>query len=611
MNSLVAEVITSGWKMIEPDEFSNFETLEPSTIEFAREASKIFKKRYGKISSGIVDDLRKFADVPMTMQARINGKHSARLYKEKGIYRLVVDRKEVASSSSLITWFSVSDDFDRVAYFETDGSDEGILYILKSGTVQEKITGFFNQVLFFGDTYYAVQAFRGKNIPAGVPLNSQRVTLNGEIVWGDDVSEVEFISLSNFGEECIVAVGNWLKASIYRGKLKDPASWTKEVSLEHPAYPLGIRDGAIYLLEYAGYGAISRNGEIIVKFENPVEEFSGSIEPAMMLGDRLLAFTLKDAKLLPVVYDLAGSRQSVLPAYEFSALSASCHDMERAVFYSTSMGKPEIVYSYAGEKLVSVSENNLLDVEMKEGFVLNGNTKVHYFLGSGKSSRHDRAVVYGYGGFNIGVTPGYRPSYAYLLSKGTDIIFCNLRGGNEYGEEWHLQGTRENKINVFDDFRSVLEHLRKQGYRVVIEGASNGGLLTSYALLNFHDLINGAVVGKPVIDMLRFHKLLAGVYWTNEYGNPDDASDRRFLSSYSPYHNIKDRVYPPSLIWIRMNDDRVHPAHGMKFYARLKKTGSTTYLRADFSGGHIGLRHEAMLDESADIIAFIQSCLDG
>ncbi|EQD36836.1 prolyl endopeptidase, partial [mine drainage metagenome] len=376
----------------------------------------------------------------------------------------------------------------------------------------------------------------------------------------------------------------------------------------HPANHIAIRDNDVYVLEFSGYGAISRNGEIIVRFDNPIEEFSGSIEPVMMLADEIIAFTLKDAKLLPVVYDLAGKRKAELPIYGFSALTASCHDERKGIFYSTSLGKPEIVHSYSSGKLEKVSENKLLDPEISEEFSMNDETKVHYFLASAKDSRHDRAVVYGYGGFNVSTTPGYRHIYAYLLAQGIDIVICNLRGGNEYGEEWHLQGAREKKINVFNDFKAVVKTIRDRRYRIVVDGASNGGLLTSYSLVNFPELLNGAVIGKPVIDMMRFHLLLAGNYWTNEYGNPDDESDRKFLSGYSPYSHVGNRVYPASLTWVRMNDDRVHPAHGLKFYARLLETGSPAYLRADFTGGHIGLKHESMLQESADIIAFVHSC---
>ena len=596
--------------MTETDEYCSLELLDASTYEFAEKATDRFKKRYGKTSSSIINELRKFTDTPVTIQASIRDDHDARLYKEAGLYKLLVDGRLLVSTSKLITWFSVSDDFSRVAYFETDGSDEGMLYILRNGSVEEKHDGFFYQVLFFKDSYYAVQAFRGKDIPEGVPLNAQRVILDGNIVWGKDVSEVEFISLSRFGEECLVAVGNWMKARIYRGSLNDPATWKQVASMNHPAFPIAIRDGMIYLLEYTGYGAISRDGEIILRLDNPVEEFSGYVEPAMMIGDRLLVFTLKDAKLRPVIYDINGNKQADLPVYEYSALGASCHDEKRGVLHLTSMGRPEIVYSYSDGMLHLESEHRLLETEIKEGFAINGKTKVHYFLASRKGSRHDRAVVYGYGGFNLGTTPGYRPNYAYLLDKGVDIVICNLRGGNEYGENWHLQGTRENKINVFNDFKAVLESIGHQGYRIVVDGASNGGLLTSYTLINFPELIVGAVIGKPVIDMLRFHKLLAGIYWTNEYGIPDDENDRKFLSEYSPYNNIQNKHYPASLVWVRMNDDRVHPAHGLKFYARLEKTGSPAYLRADFSGGHIGLKYAALLDESSDIIAFILSCFD-
>ena len=333
--------------MIETDEYRSLEILDASTYEFAEKSTDRFKKRYGKASSSVGSELRKFTDTPVTIQASISGDHDARLYKETGLYKLVVDGNLLASTSKLITWFSVSDDFSRVAYFETDGSDEGILYIMKNGSIQEKHYGFFHQVLFFQDGYYAVQAFRGKDIPEGVPLNAQRIILDGNIVWGKEVSEVEFISLSRFGEECLVAVGNWMKARIYRGNLSDPATWKQVASMNHPAFPIAIRDGMVYLLEYTGYGAITRDGETIARLDNPVEEFSGYVEPAMMIGDRLLVFTLKDAKLQPVVYDINGNKQANLPVYEYSALAASCHDEKRGVLHLTSMGRPEIVYSYS------------------------------------------------------------------------------------------------------------------------------------------------------------------------------------------------------------------------------------------------------------------------
>ncbi len=595
--------------MNENDEYGKMEILDTSTYDFAKEATERFNEHFGKASAEIMERLRKFADIPVTLQVRVNSDHFARLYKEEGWYRIVVDGRQLASTMKLITWFSVSDDFARVAYFETDGSDEGTLYILKDGNIVERHEGFFNQVIFLKDGYYAVQSFRGENRPEGVPLNAQRVMLNGKIAWGKDVSEDEFISISGFRDECLVSVGNWMKARIYRGKIEDPITWKQVLNLDHPADPIAIRGNDVYVLEFSGFGAISRNGEIILKFDNPIEEFSGSIEPVMILGDEIIAFTLQDAKLLPVVYDLSGRKKTELPVYAFSALTASSKDEKKCIFYSTSLGKPEIVYSYSSGRLEKVSENTILDPEIKEGFAMNGETRVHYFLASAKGSRHDRAVVYGYGGFNVSTTPGYRHIYAYLLEQGIDIVICNLRGGNEYGEEWHLHGTRENKINVFNDFKAVLTTMRSRGYRIVVDGASNGGLLTSYSLINFPELLDGAVIGKPVIDMMRFHLLLAGNYWVNEYGNPDDENDRKFLSEYSPYNHVRKRVYPPSLTWVRMNDDRVHPAHGLKFYARLQATGSQAYLRADFTGGHIGLKHESMLQESADVISFVQSCL--
>ncbi|EQD27522.1 peptidase, S9A/B/C family, catalytic domain protein, partial [mine drainage metagenome] len=184
--------------------YSKLELLDTSTYDFAKKATERFKEHFGQESSKIVEGLRKFADVPVTLQVRVNSDHFGRLYKEQGWYRLVVDGKQLVSTLKLITWFSVSDDFHRVAYFETDGSDEGTLHVLKDGSLVESHEGFFHQVIFLEDGYYAVQSFRGRNRPEGVPLNAQRVMLNGRIAWGSDVSEDEFISISIYKDECLV-----------------------------------------------------------------------------------------------------------------------------------------------------------------------------------------------------------------------------------------------------------------------------------------------------------------------------------------------------------------------------------------------------------------------
>jgi prolyl oligopeptidase len=182
---------------------------------------------------------------------------------------------------------------------------------------------------------------------------------------------------------------------------------------------------------------------------------------------------------------------------------------------------------------------------------------------------------------------------------------ANLRGGSEYGEKWHRAGMRENKQNVFDDFIAVLEKLKNEGYKVAAWVRSNGGLLVSATLVQRPDVMDAAIIGYPVIDMLRFHKLYIGRVWIPEYGNPDNPEDREFLERYSPYHNVKKQNYPPIMIYTGLHDDRVHPAHALKFFMKLKELNAPVYLRVETKSGHMGASPETRIRELADMLSFV------
>ncbi len=162
-------------------------------------------------------------------------------------------------------------------------------------------------------------------------------------------------------------------------------------------------------------------------------------------------------------------------------------------------------------------------------------------------------------------------------------MVANIRGGCEFGEKWHRAGMREKKINVIKDFIYVIKHYkRKYRSKVVAMGISNGGLLVGSVITKKPEVLDGAIIGYPVLDMLRFHKLYIGKAWVPEYGNPDDPKDRRFLLKYSPYHNISSNVrYPPILVFTGLHDYRVHSAYAFKFVARLRDVGAKVYLRTE------------------------------
>lgn len=220
--------------------------------------------------------------------------------------------------------------------------------------------------------------------------------------------------------------------------------------------------------------------------------------------------------------------------------------------------------------------------------------------------------LYGYGGFNISVTPSYKPERMVFLEKGGIYAVANIRGGGEYGEEWHKAGTLANKQNVFNDFIGAAEFLISEKYtnpnRLAIHGRSNGGLLVGAVMTQRPDLFKVAIPSVGVLDMLRYHKFTIGYAWATDYGTSDNKEDFGYLISYSPYHNIKDVIYPATLITTADHDDRVVPAHSFKFAAALQKIGrreNPILIRIDKNAGHgAGKPTSKLIDEWSDIWTF-------
>jgi prolyl oligopeptidase len=221
-------------------------------------------------------------------------------------------------------------------------------------------------------------------------------------------------------------------------------------------------------------------------------------------------------------------------------------------------------------------------------------------------------ILYGYGGFNISLSPSFSASRIAWLEAGGVYAQVNLRGGGEFGQSWHEAGMKENKQRVFDDFIGAAEHLVRDGWtkpeRIAISGGSNGGLLVGACLLQRPDLFGCALPAVGVMDMLRFHKFTIGWAWQEEYGSPDKAEDFKVLRAYSPLHNVKPAKYPATMVLTGDHDDRVYPAHSFKFAAELQhqqKGSAPILLRVDIRAGHgAGKPTSKQLEETADMYAF-------
>ena len=238
-----------------------------------------------------------------------------------------------------------------------------------------------------------------------------------------------------------------------------------------------------------------------------------------------------------------------------------------------------------------------------------------------KKDRRNPTLLYGYGGFNISLTPTFATTRFLFLDKGGVLAIANLRGGGEYGEDWHQAGMLERKQNVFDDFIAAAEYLVLERYttsgRLAIGGGSNGGLLVGAAMTQRPDLFGAALPAVGVMDMLRFHRFTIGWAWTTEYGSADSAGQFPFLYTYSPLHHIappgRGCCYPPTMITTADHDDRVVPGHSFKFAAALQavQTGPRPVLiQIETKAGHgAGKPTSKIIDEAADRWAFLVSTL--
>jgi prolyl oligopeptidase len=355
------------------------------------------------------------------------------------------------------------------------------------------------------------------------------------------------------------------------------------------------------------------------------------LKEASLVGGKLIVTYLRDAKSAIAVHELSGAkiRDVVLPGIGSAGGFSGRKDDTHAFYSFTGFTDPGAIYRYdleSGESTLwkrpevdfegSAYETRQVFVPSKDG------TKVPVFLVHKKGIELDgshRTLLTGYGGFNISITPGFSVARAVWLERGGILAVANLRGGGEYGSEWHLAGTRLRKQNVFDDFIASAEWLVKEKYtspqKLAIQGGSNGGLLVGACMTQRPDLFGAALPAVGVMDMLRFHKFTIGWAWEKDYGSAEDPEEFRALLRYSPYHVLKPGTrYPATLVTTADHDDRVVPAHSFKFAARLQECqaedGPPVLIRIDTSAGHgAGTSLAKMIDRTADEWAFLEKVL--
>ncbi|MBN3877123.1 MULTISPECIES: prolyl oligopeptidase family serine peptidase [unclassified Nostoc] len=362
-----------------------------------------------------------------------------------------------------------------------------------------------------------------------------------------------------------------------------------------------------------------------------IPQSAETLESVGILNNQFVADYLKDAHSQIKIFDLKGAfiREVELPGLgSAGGFNGKRYDTE--TFYSfTSFTIPGTIYRYdmvTGKSEVFRQPQvdfNPDEYETKQVFYHSKDgTRVPMFITHKKGIKLDGnnpTYLYAYGGFNASMTPSFSVSLLVWMEMGGVYAMPNIRGGGEYGEEWHQAGIKDQKQNVFDDFIGAAEWLIANKYtkteKLAIAGGSNGGLLVGACITQRPDLFGAALPAVGVMDMLRFHKFTIGWAWTSEYGSADNPEEFPALYAYSPLHNIKpNTAYPATLITTADHDDRVVPAHSFKFAAALQEahTGDApTLIRIETKAGHgAGKPTAKIIEEAADKWAFLVRVLD-
>lgn len=343
-------------------------------------------------------------------------------------------------------------------------------------------------------------------------------------------------------------------------------------------------------------------------------------------GGYLFAKYIKDAVSYVIQYDYNGRkiREISLPG-KGTAGGFSGKKTEKNIYFSFSNYiMPSTTYSYHVENGTSdlyyrpnVKFNPDDYVSEQVFFTSKDGTKVPMMISYKKGLKKDGknpTILYGYGGFNISLTPSFSVVNAIWMENGGIYAVPNLRGGGEYGKKWHVAGTKMQKRNVFEDFIAAGEYLQKNGYTspkyMALSGRSNGGLLVGATMTMRPDLAKVAFPGVGVLDMLRYNQFTAGAGWAYDYGTAQDSKEMfEYLKGYSPVHNVREGVcYPSTMVITGDHDDRVVPAHSFKFGAELQKKqacSSPTLMRIEINAGHgAGRSTEQVIGENTDLLSF-------
>lgn len=450
-----------------------------------------------------------------------------------------------------------------------------------------------------------------------------------------DASKMVSATVSSDGRYLFASVHQgWSKSEVFvRFLARGDGQWRPLAEGRDAAYAVEAHEGSFYVLtnEDAPRYRVFRVEPTRLgrkDWQEIVPEDAASvIQEVQVLGGHLVLRRLRDAYTELEIRALDGRlvRRVELPTIGTASMLTGEPGGDEAFFSFNSFTRPSEIYrtSIRDGGLVLESQVELPisreDFEVQQvWYPSKDGTRISMFIVKRKGLSLDGGnptLLYGYGGFNITMEPAFSASLFPWLERGGVYAVPNLRGGGEYGEEWHRAGTLERKQNVFDDFIAAAEYLIASGYTspetLAISGGSNGGLLVGAAMVQRPKLFRAVLCSVPVLDMLRFHRVGVGKAWIPEYGDPEREEHFRFLLRYSPYHNISPgTAYPSLLVLTADSDDRVDPMHARKFAAAVmeatSRPGTSVLLRVERNAGHGGadLRRQ-VIGRVADQYAFL------
>ena len=440
--------------------------------------------------------------------------------------------------------------------------------------------------------------------------------------------------------------GNWLIIYVSKGTSPKNMIYFKNLTMERaPIMPLVDKfeadysfignDGSTFYFSTDKDASRKRVVKVDAlakdkKWETIIPEAAETLTGVDFVNNQFVLSYLKDAYTNVKIYNTNGKfvRDVKLPGIGTAGGFNGKRDATEVFYTFTSFTTPPTIYRYdmkTGKSEVfrkSDVKFNPNDFVVKQvRYKSKDGTMIPMFIVHKKGLKLDGTnptLLYGYGGFNISLTPGFSVSRLPWLEMGGVYAMANLRGGGEYGEEWHEAGTKLKKQNVFDDFIAAGEYLIAEKYtqpsKLAIQGGSNGGLLVGAVLNQRPDLFGAALPAVGVMDMLRFNQFSAGRYWTSDYGSSANADEFKALYAYSPIHNIKKGTkYPAVMITTADHDDRVVPAHSFKYAATIQKAqagDAPVLIRIETKAGHgAGKPTSKQIEEQADIYGFLMKSL--